>query len=306
DERVAREWGVPRERVAAAVVRLRSEDLTAREAASGDLQALGRQAIPQLVSAYKAEKDAEARSRLTNLLIEHKAWDALPELMERRIDMFFEEFRKALAEEDEQDFDGYASWDSPEDEDAWSMEPYHDPAFLSNLKNGEVAAIPSAMKRVAERLLKTDLPAPMRSQFAALLAFNDCGPAHETVLQLRDAATDAESKAFYTVALGWSDDAKAKEAVYQSLASKHNFIRRGAFLAVERMRDPEVVTRLLDRTGDGDFETRWNAGFTAGVITSGKLELNAFLPDAEFEAQVKAARQWWEANKAGFKLKAAR
>ena len=290
------------------VVQLRSEDLTVREKASSDLQALGRQAIPLLVAAYKAEKDAEARSRLSNLLVEHKAWDALPELMDRRVDLFFDEFRKAIEEKGDHDRwgGGYADWDGADQEEPWSMEPHVNPYFVSSLKNADVASIPGALKRVAERVAKSDLQAPKRTQFAALFAFNDCGPAHESLLQMRDAATDAESRALFTIALGWSDDPKAKEAVYRSLGSKDLAVRRGAFLAVERMRDPEAVTRLLERTIDSNFETRWNAGYTAGVITSGKLELNAFLPDAEFEAQVKSARNWWDANKATFKLKAAR
>ena len=291
-------------RTAELIPLLRSDDLTVREKASGDLRALGRQAIPLLVAAYRAEKDAEARSRLTNLLVDHKAWDALPDLMDRRVDMFFGEFRKAVEETLSNDRSAYAHWNDPESDEPWSMEPYHSSAFTKALVNGEIADIPAALRKVAERLLKSDLPAPLRSQFAALLAFNDCGPAHEAVLQLRDASTDAESKAFFTVALGWSDDAKAKEAVYASLDSKDRAIRRGAFMALDRARDPAAVTRLLDRTKEGDFESRWNAGYTAGHITSGKLELNAFLPGDEFDAQLKTARTWWDQNKDGFKLRA--
>ena len=291
-------------RTAELIPLLRSDEVTVREKASADLRALGRQAIPLLVAAYKVEKDAEARSRLTDLLVDHKAWDALPDLMDRRVDMFFDEFRKAVEESRNQDRSPYANWNDPDSAEPWSMEPHCNSTFLKILKNGEIADIPVALKRVAERLLKSDVPVPTRTQFAALLAFNDCGSAYETVLQLRDAASDAESKAFYTVALGWSDDAKAKEAVYRSLGSRDLSIRRGALVALERTRDPESVTRLLDRTKEGDFETRWNAGFTARAITSGKLELNAFLPEDEFDTQLKAAKKWWDENKAGFKFKA--
>ncbi|HZN62631.1 MAG TPA: HEAT repeat domain-containing protein [Planctomycetota bacterium] len=287
------------------VALLRSDDLVVREKASGDLRSLGRQAIPQLVAAYKSEKDPEAKSRLTSLLVDHRAWDALPELLDRKADAFFDEFRAAVEQEKSEDdwWGGYATWNNPESGEPYCMEPYVQSAFLDRMKNAEVASIPAGLKRFAERLQKSDIAAPKRAQFAAVLAFNNCGPAFETVLEMRDAATDAESRAYLTAALGWSDTPKAKEAVYKSLEAKATEVRRGAFLAAERMRDPEVVARLLDRTKDADFETRWNAGYTVGIITSGKVTMNAFLPDAEFEQQVKDARDWLEKNKDSIRSK---
>jgi hypothetical protein len=291
-------------RTAELVAKLRSDDLEVRDKASTDLQALGRQAIPLLVAAFKEEKDAEARSRLTTLLVEHKAWDALPELLDKKVASFFEEFRAAVEEiEEEDDWGGYSSWSSPDSPGSYCLEPYVRPEYMTRFKNGDVLAIPAGMKKFAALLRKADIAVPKRPQFAAVLAFNDCGTAHESILEMRDVATDAETRAYLTAALGWSDDAKAKEAVYKSMESKELAVRRGAFLAAERARDPEMVARLLDRTKDKDLETRWNAGFTLGVLTSWKMDLNAFLPDAEFEVQVKAAREWWEANKATFKPK---
>ena len=92
-------------------------------------------------------------------------------------------------------------------------------------------------------------------------------------------------------------------AIFKSLEAKGVEVRRGAFMAAERQRDPEVISRLLDRTKDDNFETRWNAGFTVGVITSGRVMLNAFLPDAEFEKQVQDARAWLEKNRDSIKAK---
>ncbi len=281
---------------------LRSDELTVREKASTDLKALGRQALPLLIAAFKEEKDPEAKSRLTSLLVDHAAWDALPELLDRKVDAFFDEFKAAIETKDEDNWwGGYATWNGPDSNEPFSMEPMIHSAFTAALKNGDLVSNPGGLKRFAERLRKSDIAAPKRAQYAAVLAYNDCGPAFESVLEMRDVATDAESRGYFTAALGWSDDAKAREAVGKSLESKEVAIRRGAFIAAERSRDPEIVARLLDRTKDADFETRWNAGFTLRVVTKGKIEVNAFLPDAELEAQVQAARKWWTENKAGFK-----
>jgi hypothetical protein len=292
-------------RVTEQIALLRSEELAVREKASADLKALGRQAVPLLVAAYKAEKDPEARSRLTSLLVHNNAWDVMPELLDHKVDAFFDEFLASLETRDDRQFwGGYASWSAPDSAEPYSIEPHEQPAYLARFKYADILSNPVAMKRLVERIRKADLPAAKRAQFAALLAFHDCAPASETVLQLRDVVTDAESRAYLTIALGWADDAKVKEALYRSLESKEVAIRRGAFLAAERSRDPEIITRLLERAKDADFETRWNAGYTLRALTGGKIELNAFLPDPEFEAQLLAARKWWEGAKGSFKLKA--
>jgi HEAT repeat protein len=183
------------------------------------------------------------------------------------------------------------------------MEPYVQRQFLSSFKNVDVLSNPAAMKRFAERLKTADLAAPKRAQFAGILAFHDSGPAGAVILEMRDASTDPDFRAYLTVALGWSDEPKIKEALYRSLESTDTAVRRAAFIGAERCKDPEIVTRLLDRVKDTNFETRWNAGYTLGVVTGGRMVLNAFLPDAEFDEQVQAARKWWDGAKATFKLR---
>ena len=290
-------------RTADLVPKLRSDELDVREKATADLRALGRQAAPRLIDAFKAEKDPEAKNRLTQLLVEFKAWDALPELLDHKVDAFFEEFRVAIDGLDEHEWGGFSVWHYLDMTESFGLEPYVFDTFLAQFKNADVLAIPNGMKRLAERLKKSDLVPVKRAHFASLLAFHDCGSAGPLVLELRDAATDAASRAYLTAALGWSDDGRIREAVYRSLESKEASIRRGAFLAAERMRDPEIVGRLLDRTKDETFEVRWNACFTLGSLTGGKMSMNAFLPDAEYDAQIQAARKWWDANRTSFKLK---
>jgi hypothetical protein len=290
-------------RVSENVPQLRSEELAVRDRALTNLKALGRQAVPKLVEAFKAEKDVEARTRLSRLLLEYNAWDALPELLDAKVGAFFDEFRAAFdGKEDEGGWNGYAIWSTPDAPEPWSMEPYQQEYFLKQFKNADLVSIPQGLKKLAERVRKAELAAGTRLQFAGLFAFNPCAEAHEVVLEMRDAATDAPSRAFLTIALGWSAEAKAKEAVYRSLESKDLAVRRGAFIAAERMSDPEIVTRLLDRTKDSEFETRWNAGHTLRVLTNGAVKLNAFLPEAEYDAQIQAARKWWDANKGSFKI----
>jgi hypothetical protein len=294
-------------RVADHVVRLRSEDVAVREKATGDLGTLGRQAVPLLVAAYREEKDAEAKARLRKLLLDHKAWDALPELLDAKAEAFFEELRGALANQDPERWgSGYATWDEVDErEGPWALEPiYVNEQFLAVLRHHDLLSIPAGMKRYAERLLKADLKAEQGRQFAAVLAFHDSSAAAEPILAILAASTDGETKAFLTMALGRSDDPKAKEVVFKALEAAPRGARRAAFLAIERMRDPEVVSKLFERLKDKDFETRWNAGYTLGALTGGRIRINAFLPDAEFEAQVQAGRKWWDENKAGFKLQA--
>jgi hypothetical protein len=292
-------------RVSENVPLLRSEELAVRDKALTDLKALGRQAIPKLVEALKAEKDAEARTRLSRLLLEYNAWDALPELLDHKVGAFFDEFRSAFdGKEDHGGWGGFANWHSPDGQDAWSMEPYVSEQFLTQFRNADLLAIPQGMKKLAERVRKAELDASTRAQFAGVFAFKACAEAHEVILEMRDGATDATTRGLLTIALGWSVDAKAKDAVYRSLEAKDLAVRRGAFIAAERISDPEVVSRLFDRTKDAEFETRWNAGHTLRVLTGGKLELNAFLSDAEYDAQIQAGRKWWDANKGSFKLRA--
>lgn len=294
-------------RVADNVAKLRSEDVAVREKATGDLTSLGRQAVSLLVAAFREEKDAEAKARLRKLLLEHKAWDALPELLDAKAEAFFEEIRSALSNQDPERWgSGYATWDEVDErEGAWSMEPvYVNEPFLEVLHHHDLLAIPGGMKRFAERLQKADVKPEHGRQLAAVLAFHDSSAAAEPILAMLAATTDGETRAFLTMALGRCDDPKAKEAIFKSFESASKGARRAAFLAAERMRDPEVISKLFDRLKDKDFEARWNAGYTLGSLTGGKIRINAFLPEAEFDAQVQAGRKWWDENKASFKLQA--
>jgi len=295
-------------RVADGVVRLRSEDVAVREKATGDLGSLGRQAVPLLVPAYREEKDAEAKARLRRLLLDHKAWDALPELLDAKAEAFFEEVRGALSNQDPERWgSGYATWNDVDDrEDSWAMEPmFVNEEFLAALHHHDLLSIPAGMKRYAERLQKAEVKPEHGRQLAAVLAFHDSSAAAEPILAMLAASTDGETKAFLTMALGRSDDPKAREAIFKAFEAAPRGVRRASFLAAERMRDPEVVSRLFERLKDKDFETRWNAGYTIGALTGGKIRINAFLPDAEFEAQIQAGKKWWDDNKAGFQLRAA-
>jgi HEAT repeat protein len=293
-------------RVSEQVEKLRSEEAATRDQASAALRALGKQAIPLLVAAVRKEGDAEARNRLVSLLLDHKAYDAFPELVERKADAFFEELRTALGQRNPDQWGGhYVQWEmSDQNFTAWSLEPYYvNDSILKGLKNGDLPAIPGGLKRFAERLQKSDLAPPLRQQLAAVLAFNESAAAVEPILAMLGGTADAPTKAYLTIALGWSKDARAVQAVAKALEGSDPFIRRAGFIAAERTQDPSTVTALLARLEDKELETRWNATFTLRALTGGKISLNAFVPDDEFTAARKAALKWWEENKANFRIK---
>jgi HEAT repeat protein len=136
---------------------------------------------------------------------------------------------------------------------------------------------------------------------AQLLAFIDASACSESVLAALSKETDNKTKAYLQIAVGWSGDAKAAEAVIKGLKDGSRVMSRASFIAAERTKNAAVVERLFELLKDGDLETRWNAAYTLGVISERKASINIFLPEAEAKVQIAAAAAWWEKVKSTWK-----
>jgi hypothetical protein len=113
---------------------------------------------------------------------------------------------------------------------------------------------------------------------------------------------DAEAKTFIQIALGWSSDAKAKEALYGGLKDQDVWIRRATFLGLDHSKDSTAISKLMELLDEKDPETRWNASYTLRGLTAGRVSVNVYVPDDELKASIAAGRDWWEKNKATFKI----
>ncbi len=284
--------------------KLRSDEMVARDDATDALRQLGRQAVPLLVDAAKKEADPEARSRLCRILMDWRAYDAWPELLQRKADSFLGEWAKAAIPDKNQWGSGYVYWDMERmGFGLWAIEPYSiNSALPRSLENGDFLDFAESGKILAERLAGGKLEPESRKALAMLLAFTESPGSGPAVLQAISAETDAETKVYLQVALGWSKDPKALEALAAGFKSPDKWICRASFIGAEQSGDPRVVGKLLELLKDADLEVRWNAGYTLRRLLGRQVPINMFLPEKEYEAQVGAAHAWWEANRATWKF----
>ncbi len=289
------------ERVRASLQNLRSEDIEARTAAKARLKALGRQAIPAIAEAAKKERDLEARESLVSLLQEWKAYEAFPEALRKRVDGFIRHFEQFVGGSGGM---GYAHWQiGPQfQEGRWGMEPTVYSHILARVRDQDVLEAPGALRILAEEVGKGNLPLATQRNLAAILAFRECGPAGEAVLEARAKAKDPDTQAYLQIALGWSGSPKALEALLQGVKDPNVWIRRASFLGIERTRDAAVIPKLMDLLADPDRETRWNASYTLRALTRGQASVNVFLPEEEVRAQRARAAEWWRKNGAAFRI----
>ncbi|MBI4563598.1 MAG: hypothetical protein HY716_02765 [Planctomycetes bacterium] len=287
-------------RVEALTRRLRSDDPAARESASRELRSLGRQAAPRVAEAAGKETDGETRERMLNLLMHWKAYDALPELMDRKIQGFLAEFGEAIVTDDNNPWAGagVAQWMRQDVGESWEhvLEPmYVNASLVDTLSHRDLLEHPAGLKKLVEKL--PSVPATVKPQLAALFAFTNSASAASALLQAHAAESDAETKTYLQVALGWSAEPKAKAIVLEGFKSADPWIRRASFLAAERSQAPEIVAKLLELVKDRDPETRWNAAYTLRVVTEDRIHLNVLWPDEEFASKHASALEWWEKNK---------
>ena len=284
---------------------LQADDVDKRETAAGQLRALGRQAVPQVVAAFKAAADAETRGRLLGLLMDWRAYDAMPEVLSKKVDAFLQGFRRAPNPKDgrEMMMNMGVQWYRHEGMPwTYCMEPsWVNEGALKATPHIDVLQFALGAKAAAEAVAAESVPVEPRRRLASLLAYVDCGKAGEALIAARDAARDPEVKSYLQIALGWSSEPKCRAAVRDGFKDADIWVRRGSFIAAERSKDPAMIGRLMELLKDPDAETRWNATYTLKSLTSRKVSLNVYAPKAELEAAMESATGWWLQNKDSFK-----
>jgi hypothetical protein len=292
------------EEVRKALADLRADELATREAGSAGLLRLGKQAVPLIAEAARAEKDVDVRQGLFRILQEHRAYDAFPELAHAKADAFLRDFTTLVADAAQNPYGGFAVWPRQEGMPfPWPLEPQMvQEGMLAGMESRDALEVPLALASLAARVNAESLPPHVRVNLAAVLAWSDCGAASEALLAAHAAATHPEVKTYLQIALGWSDDAKAREAVLKGFSDGDVWARRASFLAAERSRDPAVVARLVELLRSEDAETRWNASYVLRLLTRDRVSVNVYLPEGEVKAAIAAAEKWWAENRATFRI----
>jgi hypothetical protein len=179
---------------------------------------------------------------------------------------------------------------------------FWDNGLLQRCEHHDILEAPQGMRALAERLKEGRMNVQALRNLCAIFAFNDSGAAGDLLVTAMAKIEDPEAKNFLQIALGWSRDVKAAEAVHAGFKNSDVWMRRASFLAAERSHDTALVPRLLDLLGDSDPETRWNASYTLRTVTNGRMTVNIYVREADLQKSMDAARQWWETNKASFKI----
>lgn len=287
------------------VAKLTSEEMVVRDDGLEGLRKLGRQAIPLLVEILRKETDPEVKNRLTALLLQWKAFKEMPELIDHKVEAFIVEWANRGMPDPNMWGSGYVFWQMTEAGPMgfFQIEPYRvNESLPRQLEHGDLLDSPEGMARLAARLASGKLEPQARKGLAMLFAFRECRTIGAQVAQALQAESDAETRAYLHAALGWSREPKAVEALSAGLRSADTWIRRASFIGAERTQDPAIVSKLAELLKDENLEIRWNAGFTLKAVLNNRVRLNMFVPEPEYDAQLKEARAWWEANKATYKF----
>ncbi len=296
-------------KVKAGVEELHAEEMDKRDAAAESLRALGRQAAALIVEAVKKESDLEAKEQLIGLLIEWRVYDALPELLTRKIDAFVKEYQDVVAKNQDRGWgSGFVAWPYIQQEGMtntfpWAVEPYFvNYALLDAMTHRDVLNIPQGLAAVAAAVQSDRQHVNVQRQLAAILAYVDCSKAEDAVVAAREAAADVETKVWLQIALGWLPGAKARDMLVAGVKDPNRWVSRASFIGLDRGTDASAIPKLLAFLKDADHETRWNASFTLRRLTRGGVAVNVYRPDDEVSVQVAGAEGWWKANEKTFKI----
>jgi hypothetical protein len=295
-------------KVKAAVEDLHAEEMEKRDAAVDALRALGRQAAALVVEAAKKETDLEAKEQLLGVLVGWRVYDAMPELLTRKVNAFLKEWQDVAAKNAGRGWgSGLVEWyylDQPvESSFPYGLEPYYvNWHLVEAMSHRDVLEIPAGVAEIAHTVKTGKHDVAVQRLLATLLAYYDCSKAEEAVLAAHGAAADAQTRVWLQIALGWLPGAKAREALLAGLKDSNGWIRRASFIGLERTKDASVIPSLLELLKDANHETRWNAAFTLRYLTDGKVAVNVYRPADEVKAQVSAAEEWWKRSADTFRI----
>jgi HEAT repeat protein len=283
---------------------MRSDEVVAREDSEAALRALGPQAARLLAEAVRKETDVEVKGRILKILTDWRAYDAFPELLKTKVDGFLASFEKATAGNGGRGGGTWIQWrQNGMSEFPYGLEPmYWDTGYVRRLEHSDLLDAPQGMRALVERVTDPKLNVQAVRNLSAVLALHDCSSASDLLLAAREKIEDGEARMFLQVALGWSDDPKAKGALYAGLKDPDLWARRASFLGVEKTKDAAAIPKLMELLSDKDPETRWNASFTLRELSGGQAAVNIYLPEDELKSSLSAAREWWEKNKSTFRI----
>jgi hypothetical protein len=225
------------------------------------------------------------------------------------VESFIREWQDLIGKGNRQEFRGndFVNWyrdDEGTSNFPWGVEPnYVNLSMLSQLEHRDVLEIEAAAKVLLETIGSDRVPVETRRSLATLVAFTDCSKAGPSIFEAYQRASDKDIKLFLQIALGRCHDPRATDALIRGLKDSNRWLSRASFLGAERSKDTGIISPLIDRLKDSDHETAWNASFTLRRLTGGKVYVNVFVPGAEFEQACAQAQQWWETNKASYRIK---
>jgi hypothetical protein len=277
---------------------MRADEVVTRDDSEAALKSLGVQAAKLLADAVRKESDPEVKGRSLGILGAWKAYDAFPELLEPKVEGFLAGLQEAAGE------DGIAHWQREEMSDfPDGMEPdWTETRIVRSVEHHDLLDAPQGIRALAGRVTSGKLNVQQVRNLSAIFACYECGAAGDLLAAAKQRVEDPEAKCFLQVALGWSSDAKAKEALYAGLKDEDVWMRRASFIGIDRTKDTAVIPKLLELLDDTDHETRWNASYTLRRLTDGHAAVNIYDPDDELKASIVAAREWWEKNKATYRI----
>jgi hypothetical protein len=281
---------------------MKADEVQTRDDSEVALKKLGPQAAKLLADAVRKEADAEVKGRILGILALWKAYDAYPELLKTKAEGFVTGLQKATAEDNFGRFP--PQWQQQGTEFPQAMEPFWvDTSVVQALEHRDLLDAPQGVRALAERLTSDKLNAKMQKALAAVFAYNECGVAGDLIAAAKDKIEDREAKTFLQIALGWSSDAKAREALYAGLKDGDVWIRRATFMGLDHTKDTGAIPHLMELLSSKDPETKWNASYTLRHLTAGHVSVNVYVPEEEVQAATAAGREWWEKNKATFKIR---
>lgn len=271
--------------------RLAAEEVAERDRATRRLWQIGKPAVNKLVRVHGSSEDREVRARAEAILLALGEYDAVPEVLDRRLRSLLEglEARNSML----------VYWD-PAQTYPWSIEPY---LYTYMITDHAMLSSESSLKRLAA-MLPDEANVTRRVNIAALLMAFDSGAATEAILKHLPNETDVRTAALLRCAVGWGGE-EGRRSVIEGLEGDDLASRRAGFMAADRAAHPEVVDALLKLLDSKDQETRFNAAYTLERLTGGAIEINGFWPEKRYAAAAERARDWWGKNRGTVKLQRA-
>lgn len=290
------------------VKELGDDDPDKRESAEKKLKVIGEPAVPAVKKAARS-KDEEVKCRAKEVLKYLRIYDATPAILEEKVD----ELVGKLTSREEQLGLGHpsASWNNADTKThriyGYYLEPSNPYWYdYPNLKGEDLLILQSdsGIAKFAEALQNDNVNNNVKKNIAYLLTQFNAKAGAKTLLDVYDKAVDNEVRLMALVALGWSSDKEAKEAIEKALKGDLGIGKqRAAFLAVERTEDTSFIPELIKLLASDDVEVRFSANYDLGKLTNSAVYFNVWDVKEDRANSIKNHEDWWKASEKTFKIK---